>query len=76
MEKSLPAFFGRVGSKRSLKDKIYRMMPKDYDKYIKSTKSNISDIKWNNGHVEILFLDAPKRLKDIKSTFIEHYNID
>lgn len=34
MEKSLPAFFGRVGSKRSLKDKIYRMMPKDYDKYI------------------------------------------
>jgi DNA adenine methylase len=34
MDKSLPAFFGRVGSKRSIKEKIYRMMPKDYDKFI------------------------------------------
>jgi hypothetical protein len=42
-----------------------------YDEYIKSSKTNLRDIVWGNGSVEILFLDAPKRIKDIKSTFIE-----
>ena len=34
MDKSLPSFFGRVGSKTRLKDKIYRMMPPDFKTYV------------------------------------------
>ena len=34
MDKKLTPIFGRVGSKRSLKNKIARVMPKEYDKYV------------------------------------------
>jgi hypothetical protein len=34
--------------------------------YIKATKSELSEVKWNNKNIEILFLDGPKRLKQIK----------
>jgi len=44
---------------------------KGFVQYINSTKTNLRDIVWENGSVEILFLDAPKRIKDMKSTFIE-----
>lgn len=32
--KKLSPFFGRVGSKRTLKDKIYKLMPETYDLYV------------------------------------------
>ena len=34
MDKKLTPIFGRVGSKRSLKNKIARLMPKEYDRYV------------------------------------------
>ena len=34
MDKKLTPVFGRVGSKRSLKNKISRLFPKDYDRYV------------------------------------------
>ncbi len=34
MDKSLPSYFGRVGSKSRLKDKIYRMMPNDFKTFV------------------------------------------
>lgn len=68
MEKSLPAFFGRVGSKRSIKDKIYRMMPKDYDKYIEPFVGG--------GAVYFgLKTDKPTVINDLDSELMKNYKI-
>jgi DNA adenine methylase len=68
MEKSLPAFFGRVGSKRSIKDKIYNMMPKDYGSFIEPFVGG--------GAVYFgLKTDKPTVINDLDKELIKNYKI-